>query len=302
MSKEDSIAHYIRSQRDPEYAQRIEDEKKKIEQPSYVGLGEDLGNIVDNFLMTDKVGLDPQEQENAGFRYGEGVPQPASIKPFSFKKLFPSKSAVGSEIKQLPRYVHEGNQYRIIQEGPSRKSILSNELTPSESIIANKMNAEGMIPAGWDAINFMKGEGAVATKGGIPDIAYARTPEATKHEHIHHQIYNLNKKFPKSSDAMDWFYRTKAREYGVPVDVITSKMHGPDEFMPLIGDVLENYDVRTKYFGDIASPNARRERQHIQKIRKFYNDMASMAQNMTEEDLRDIHKKYLYRDRSKGDR
>jgi hypothetical protein len=31
MSKEDSIAHYIRSQRDPEYAQRIEDEKKMRE-------------------------------------------------------------------------------------------------------------------------------------------------------------------------------------------------------------------------------------------------------------------------------
>jgi len=77
--------------------------KIKIELPRYGGLGADIGNIIDNVTWSDKVGLDPGESDEPGFQYGEGVPQPASIKPFAFKKLFPSKSAVGSEIKLLPR-------------------------------------------------------------------------------------------------------------------------------------------------------------------------------------------------------
>ena len=81
-----AVQHYVMSHRDPEYAnlvkQAMEDtEKKKIELPKYGGIGADVGNLIDNATWTDKVGLDPQERDQSGFQYGEGVPQPASIKP-----------------------------------------------------------------------------------------------------------------------------------------------------------------------------------------------------------------------------
>lgn len=77
-----AVQHYIMSQKDPQYVETVkqaleEGEKKKIELPEYGGLGADIGNMIDNVTWSDKTGLDPQEQEQSGFQYGEGLPSPA---------------------------------------------------------------------------------------------------------------------------------------------------------------------------------------------------------------------------------
>jgi len=101
-----AVQHYIMSQKDPNYVEAVrqaleDDEKKKIESPRYGGLGADIGNMIDNVTWSDKVGLDPQEQEQSGFQYGEGVPQPASVKPPIMKFFKNDKLTEGRPILEV---------------------------------------------------------------------------------------------------------------------------------------------------------------------------------------------------------
>ena len=320
-----AIQHFIMASRDPEYTKLVEqavleadkeDEKKKIPTPEYGGLGADVGRMIDNALWTDSTGLDPQEKDASGFQYGEGVPQPASIKPFSFKKLFPSKSAVGSEVKHLPNQISWGDKninvrapkesqpfdflfdqprtgietrnspYRNIMEHGQGRVLLNNELTNSEKVMNKKRSirygSEGLEPEDPNnKFRPMLEEGTTyMDNNGVPMFAYGRTPQAMKHEHIHNQIEGLNRIDPKASAAMDEYLRFKAKKYGIPVSDITTKMHGPKEFMTITGDILEDKQTRDAYLGGLENKN-----EVMQKLRKFYTDAATEVQNMDKEDI-----------------
>ena len=315
-----AIQHFIMASRDPEYTKLVEqavleadkeDEKKKIPTPEYGGLGADVGRMIDNALWTDSTGLDPQEKDASGFQYGEGVPQPASIKPFSFKKLFPSKSAVGSEVKQLPaiKINYDGSiprTFRDVQEGVFGEGMKTTRLQPGElttsekvmdRMLANRDRSELYnepkfkdIRLGYDGAQF-------STKNaGVPMFAYGRTPQAMKHEHIHQQIEGLNRIAPKASAAMDEYLRLKARSYDIPIGVITTKMHGPEEFMTVIGDILEDPNVRHDYLGKFKDKD-----EIVQKLRKFYTDSATEVQNMGKEDILRLVDEHRARWKSPGD-
>jgi hypothetical protein len=316
-----AIQHFLMASRDPEYTKRVEqavleaekeDEKKKsiapIEPPS---LGQQLGSAIDNFSWSDSIGLDPQERDEAGL-YAEQVPQPASIKPFSFKKLFPSKSAVGSEIKQLPTMRRNFDDslpktYKEIQEGVFgeglRKTRLQpGELTTSERVMDRKLsNRDKSEYYGGSLTNKtdhrLNYDGAqFSDREGKPMFAYGRTPQANKHEHIHQQIEGLNRIDPKASAAMDEYLRLKARSYDIPIAVITTKMHGPEEFMTVIGDILEDPNVRHDYLGKFKDKD-----EIVQKLRKFYTDSATEVQNMEKEDILRLVDEHRARWKSPGD-
>lgn len=266
--------------------------------PRYGGLVQDIGGMIDNATWADKTGLDPQEQQEQGFQYGEGVPQPASIKPFSFKKLFPSRSAVGSEVKVLPRIKRTGfngeNIYRELEvpapfERFSPKTVTMKDWDRNipekvmERKLALKDKAEGRDEDLFTEFRIL-GPGAIyPDKNGIPAMGYARNPQAIKHEHIHNQIEGLNRIDPMASLAYDWYVQEKAKnQYGIPIHWITDKMHGPHEFMTIMGDLLEDKKTRLMYGLPNASPQVR---DALQNIRRFYTDMATEAQNMTEDDV-----------------
>lgn len=301
-----AVQHYIMSQKDPAYVEAVkraleEGEKKKIETPRYGGLGADVGNMIDNATWADKVGLDPQEQQQSGFQYGEGVPQPASIKPFAFKKIFPSKSAVGSEVKILPRIhgfggVHPrgGNSstYRDIIENNEKRRLYNDEMTPAESVTTRKralQRGENFLDPSLAKHDVLDTEGAVFPDNkGVPQYSFARTPQASKHEHIHNQIEGLNRIEPNAARAMDNHFREKAKLYDIDVDNIVKKMHGQKEFMAVIGDILEEEPRRKDFFG---KDNAWSRRQ-IQNLRRFYTDTATEIQSMSADDVKRIADDY----------
>jgi hypothetical protein len=327
-----AVQHYIMSQKDPAYVEAVkraleEGEKKKIETPRYGGLGADVGNMIDNATWADKVGLDPQEQQQSGFQYGEGVPQPASIKPFAFKKIFPNVSATGSEVKNLPQVKGYGNMrathreftpeevlqgkdwqsYRdLIKPKPfesNKNNVLrykEGQLDASEEVFARKLNNRGK-NAGYsedyrEDPSFLAGpQGTMFWKRdrSSPEMTYGRTPQAIKHEHIHNQIERLNEIHPNAGEAMDWYLRKKARdEYKVPIAWITDRMHGPAEFMSLVGDMLEDKRTRQRYFNE-ALDKDHPYKDFMPKLRRFYTGAATEIQNMDEDDIINIVQDYI---------
>lgn len=306
--------HYMLSKRDPNYFALVKDtledpEKEPLATPKYKGLGADLGGIIDSFTGSDNIGLDPQEKPPEGFEYGEGVPQPASIKPFSFKKLFPKFSAEGSQIKQLPTLVDKGfslkgltfKEYRDLNVGGNLRRFYKGELHPSEKIAAKKFDAQ-YTPEHPERNNFLyKSEGAVlpSNDGGI-NFGMARVYNAVPHEHIHAQLANVKKIHPLATGSLEKYYRDKLRSYGFNPNAIVNKMHGPAEFLTSIRDILDTQIIREKFNLNTASAAAMRgnpyhiedNRKALQKLRKFYNDTAYEAENMTKEDLLNIIEKY----------
>lgn len=273
-----AVKHYIMSQKDPEYVETVrqaieESEKKKIELPKYGGLGADIGNVIDSSTWSDRIGLDPQERDESGFQYGEGVPQPASIKPFSFKRVFPSKSGLGSEVKSLMPLT--GGE---ITSPADRQIIRKIQMQREKTSLDPNM-------AKFEVMN----EGAVFPKdNGVPDFSFSRSPQGVKHEHIHNQIEGLNRIDSQASRAMDNHFREKAKSFGVDVDHIVKKMHGPKEFMSVIGDILEEEPRRRAYFGK----DNEWSRSQIQSLRRFYTEAAKEAQNMSVDDVKRITDHY----------
>jgi hypothetical protein len=312
-----AIQHFLMASRDPEYTKMVEqavleaekeDEKKKqiapIEPPS---LGQQPGSAIDNFSWSDSIGLDPQERGEEGL-YAEQVPQPASIKPFSFKKLFPSKSAVGSEIKQLPKNIRSGWDFRgdratepmadmleeryrdvgegVFGEGVKEKRLYTGELTPSEAVAARRLGKN--IAPDASARTIARERGAVwPNPDDTPNVSIARDRIANIHEHTHDQMMNLNKIHPKAEEAVDEYLRLKAKKYGIPINVITTLMHGPKEFMTISGDILQDKKTREAYFGHLDNKN-----EIVQKLRRFYTDAATEVQNMDEQDIMRLIEEY----------
>lgn len=327
-----AVEHYIMYQNDPQYADLVrqameESEKKKIDLPKSKPIGEQFGELIDNALWSDKIGLDPGETGSDGFEYGEGLPQPASIRPFAFKKLWPSKSAVGSEVKQLPPVKSHGVTRDTSRQFTPEELLNGDDfyayrdLTVPKPFESNKYNTlrfkEGSTALSEDVFgkkidlrnkssnyadeptrekpSFLSGEGAMyhnPTRTGVSG-AYARSPQATKHEHIHTQIERLNEIHPEAGAAMDWYLRKKARdEYKVPIAWITDSMHGPAEFMPLVGDMLEDVRIRKRYF------NFQLEKDHpynffMPRLRKFYNEAADQVSKMDKYDVLNIVQDYI---------
>ena len=304
-----AIQHFIMASRDPEYTKLVEqavleadkeDEKKKIPTPEYGGLGADVGRMIDNALWTDSTGLDPQEKDASGFQYGEGVPQPASIKPFSFKKLFPSKSAVGSEVKHLPENIRTGWDFRgdrstepmadmleerfrdvaegVFGEGVKEKRLFDLDLTPSEKVVAKKLVPHSQRVGAREIKDRI---GSVwSNPDETPMMGISRDRLSTIHEHTHNQMMNLNYVHPKAEQAMEEYLRFKARKYGLPIEKITDRMHGKREFMTVAGDILQDEVVRDKYMRGMPDI-----KDFMQKLRKFYTDAATEVQNMDKEDI-----------------
>jgi len=304
-----AIQHFIMASRDPEYTKLVEqavleadkeDEKKKIPTPEYGGLGADVGRMIDNALWTDSTGLDPQEKDASGFQYGEGVPQPASIKPFSFKKLFPSKSAVGSEVKHLPENIRKGWDFRgdrstepmadmleerfrdvaegVFGEGVKEKRLFDLDLTPSEKVVAKKLVPHSQRVGAREIKDRI---GSVwSNPDETPMMGISRDRLSTIHEHTHNQMMNLNYVHPKAEQAMEEYLRFKARKYGLPIEKITDRMHGKREFMTVAGDILQDEVVRDKYMRGMPDI-----KDFMQKLRKFYTDAATEVQNMDKEDI-----------------
>jgi hypothetical protein len=306
-----AMLHYMLSKRDPEYQALTTDTEKKnrIPTPQYKGLGADLGSIIDNFTGSDQVGLDPQERAPEGFEYGEGLPQPASIKPFSFKKLFPKFSAEGSQIKQIPKMKRFGvgmhgfgfDSYRDLEIGGQTKRFWEGSYHPSEQILQKKYDSiyKNSDPKQKSMFLDTAG-GAVVPKneGGI-EFGMSRGVEAVPHEHVHAQMNNLRMVHPEAENAMEWYLREKMKGYGVDPGVVTSKMHGPSEFMSITRDLLDSESTRRMYEMATDNKNMRKNpmftkdsRESLQKIRKFWNDAAYEAENMTQEDLMAIIEQY----------
>jgi hypothetical protein len=306
-----AMLHYMLSKRDPEYQALTTDTEKKnrIPTPQYKGLGADLGSIIDGFTGSDQVGLDPQEKAPEGFEYGEGLPQPASIKPFSFKKLFPKFSAEGSQIKMLPKMDGHGfgikgftfKQYRDMNVGGDQRRFWGDELHPSEKIAGKKFD-EAYTAQHPDRETYMHhSDGAVIPnpEGGIR-FGMARGVDAVPHEHVHAQIENMNKIHPAAQRALDWHYMNKMRSYGIDPKVITDKMHGPREMMSITRDLLDSQKSRMSYDLNTSSAKALRSnpyqiegnRDTMNRLKKFWNDAAYEAENMTQEDLMAIIEQY----------
>jgi hypothetical protein len=95
---------------------------------------------------------------------------------------------------------------------------------------------------------------------------------------------------------MDEYLRLKARSYDIPIAVITTKMHGPEEFMTVIGDILEDPNVRHDYLGKFKDKD-----EIVQKLRKFYTDSATEVQNMEKEDILRLVDEHRARWKSPGD-
>jgi hypothetical protein len=308
-----AITHYMMSKRDPNYFELVkgalEDEKKKkIARPEYKGLGADLGGMIDGMSFTDSVGLDPQERGQPGFEYGDQVPQPGSIKPFSFKRLFPKVSAEGSQIKQLPKMEGFGTRikgmgfksYRDLNVGGDTKRYWEGDYHPSEKIAGKKFD-QAYNAQHPDRDSYMHHtEGAVipAEKGGI-QFGMSRGVGAVPHEHVHAQLNNLRTIHPDAEKAMDFHLRQKLKSYGGSPERIDMHSKNPVEFMTSIRDALDESSTRSQLMMETDNKFAKRwpqyvtgNREYMQKLRRFWNDAATEAENMTEADLMRIIENY----------
>jgi hypothetical protein len=306
-----ALLHYMLSKRDPEYNALTSGEGKKKEQiptPRYKGLGADLGGVIDSMSFTDSVGLDPQERGQPGFEYGDQVPQPGSIKPFSFKRLFPKISAEGSQIKQLPKMEGFGTRikgmgfksYRDLNVGGDTKRYWEGDYHPSEKIAGKKFDqAYGTQHPDRDSYMHHT-EGAVipAEKGGI-QFGMSRGVGAVPHEHVHAQLNNLRTIHPDAEKAMDFHLRQKLKSYGGNPERIDMHSKNPVEFMTSIRDALDESATRSQLMMETDDKFAKRwpqyvtgNREYMQKLRRFWNDAASEAENMTQEDLMRIVDNY----------
>jgi hypothetical protein len=317
------VAHYMLSSNDPEYQQHIKqltegnDQKKNLLPTKVRPFGEQMGDMIDQASWSDKIGLDPQERQDPELMDQQALPSPAMIAPFSFKKLFPSKSAVGSEIKNLPTVVSSGwkSKPSPVSEDPRmgmaiwgrdliengvKKRTWEKELTPSEAIIKNKIKREikSDKPELDDEVARIHSMGSAAGgavfKGaddGRFKFGYDRSQGAAIHEHIHAQMFNMNSIHPLANQALENYYKYKLKNaYGIDPKYIIDKMHGKYEFMTTIADMLQDSQTRMHMFRNV---NSKDQVKIIQVLRKFWTETAKEAQNMTKEQLQSIINGYL---------
>jgi hypothetical protein len=78
-----AVLHYVMAHNDPEYAALMsgetDDQKKNLLPTKVRPLGEQIGDMVDQAMWSDRIGLDPQEKQQKYAEMGQQVPSMAMV-------------------------------------------------------------------------------------------------------------------------------------------------------------------------------------------------------------------------------